>query len=255
MAPATTPTPKDLAAFLAAERTHESGVYTEDSNPGGATGAYQFEPTTWSSNATEAGYPQYADEAAYLAPPDVQDAVAGFHASQMYKEYDGSWLDVAEGWYYPADVGKVGVVPIPGTNGTVTITGYGSSVVDTMNTILADGGVPAVSSGASSTTSTGTSSTATTTGLNINPFDLFGIPGTIAGAAAGSIWGDIQPFLAVSFFVLAGGTMIVLAAYKLASPGDSNGGSSGGSLSQLVSSDGASGSGSGGAALAEGVAA
>lgn len=144
MATAGEPTAGQLAAFLAAERTHESGRYTTNSNPGGASGAYQFEPTTWSSNATEAGYGQYAGGAAYQAPAAVQDAVAAYHATQMYKAYGGTWQKVAEGWYYPADVGKVGVVPIPGTNGTVTITSYGSGVVTTMNQILANGGAPPI---------------------------------------------------------------------------------------------------------------
>lgn len=40
---------------------------------------------------------------------------------------------------------------------------------------------------------------ATLTGLNANPFDLFGIPGTIAGSVAGNIGGDIASGITGAF--------------------------------------------------------
>jgi hypothetical protein len=72
------PIPADIEKILAALRTNESGGnYGENSAKEGSTasGAYQFLDGTWKERAAKAGvgteYPR-----AYLAPPEIQDAVA-----------------------------------------------------------------------------------------------------------------------------------------------------------------------------------
>jgi hypothetical protein len=72
------PIPADIEKILAALRTNESGGnYGENSAKKGSTasGAYQFLDGTWKERAAKAGvgteYPR-----AYLAPPEIQDAVA-----------------------------------------------------------------------------------------------------------------------------------------------------------------------------------
>lgn len=121
----------DLNAFLSAIRTHESGGdYSAYNAAGGASGAYQFIQSTWSSEAKAAGYGQYASEPAGSAPPQVQDAVAAHMASGYYQQY-GNWADAAEAWYMPADVGK-NVVPDPQAGNTESVTGYGQQIVQMM---------------------------------------------------------------------------------------------------------------------------
>lgn len=57
-------------------KAHESGNYAEQSHPGSGSGAYQVIPSTWNVWSARAGYPGYAY--AYLAPPNVQDAVVQY---------------------------------------------------------------------------------------------------------------------------------------------------------------------------------
>lgn len=133
----TNPTPTQLAAFLRAERATESGTnYTAQATGSQASGAYQFEPTTWAEYANASGYAQYANKPAKTAPPAVQDAVAAYMATTYYKQHGGNWMDVAESWYSPANVGKTGVVPYPTAGNTTTITQYGNDVIGKMNTYL-----------------------------------------------------------------------------------------------------------------------
>lgn len=134
---------QQLQAFLAAERTHESGGdYTAYNAAGGASGAYQFIQSTWTSWANRAGQSQYADMPASQAPPAVQDAVAAAMASYYYQQF-GNWKDVAEAWYYPAWAGnpaEQGSVPYPSAGNTLSIGQYGDNVVATMNQYLGPGG-------------------------------------------------------------------------------------------------------------------
>jgi cell wall-associated NlpC family hydrolase len=119
------------AAFLAAIRQHESGGdYTAENAAGGASGAYQFINSTWASEANAAGYGQYAGVPAGMAPAGVQDAVAKYMATNLYKEY-GNWADAAEAWYDPADVGK-NVVPDPGAGNKESVTSYGAQILQLM---------------------------------------------------------------------------------------------------------------------------
>lgn len=145
--------PTQLAAFLQAERDIESGnSYTAYNSSGGASGAYQFIQSTWTSEALAAGYPQYASEPASAAPPAVQDAVAGTMAQGYYDQF-GNWKDTAEAWYYPAWAGNPSYqnsVPYPSAGNTLTIGQYGDKVTSKMNSIL---GGSSASSGKNTTTS------------------------------------------------------------------------------------------------------
>ena len=62
------------------------------------------------------------------------------------------------------------------------------------------------------------STSATDTGLNVNPFDLFGIPQTIAGSAASSIWAEVGPFILKTVLVVAGLGIMGLGAWRLVAP-------------------------------------
>ena len=139
----TSMSPTQLEAFLAAERQLESGNNYSAYNPGGgASGAYQFIQSTWSSEAQAAGFNQYANAPAADAPPSVQDAVAANMATDYYSQF-GNWKDTAEAWYYPAWAGNPqyqNSVPYPSAGNTLTIGQYGTNVVDTMNSILQNGG-------------------------------------------------------------------------------------------------------------------
>lgn len=129
---------EQITAFLAAERSSESGNdYTSlPYGPGGASGAYQFEPQTWQSAAAHVpGASQYPYAAA--APPQVQDAVAAYHANDLFKGYK-NWYQTAEAWYYPAfadgPTGQhMGSVP-PGN--TLTMGQYATNVLAKMNILL-----------------------------------------------------------------------------------------------------------------------
>lgn len=66
-------------------RQHESGGNYSINTGNGYYGAYQFLPSTWNAAVRGAGYPQYANGRADLAPPYVQDAAA-------------LWLQAHSGW-------------------------------------------------------------------------------------------------------------------------------------------------------------
>ena len=127
--------PNGIDAFLGAVKQHESGGnYGAYNAAGGASGAYQYIQSTWSSMARDAGFTQYANGPASAAPPDVQDAVAKYNAEQLYKQ-SGSWKTAAESWYYPAwaqDPSKQNSVPYPSAGNTMTIGGYGDQIVSMM---------------------------------------------------------------------------------------------------------------------------
>jgi len=64
------------------------------------------------------------------------------------------------------------------------------------------------------------SATATDTSFNANPFDLFGIPQTIGGAAASSVWSDVGPFIVKAMLVTAGLGVMVLGLSKMTGAGE-----------------------------------
>lgn len=66
-------------------RNHESGDNYAENTGNGYSGAYQFMASTWNEAVSGAGYPQYANGAAYESPPAVQNAAA-------------LWLYHREGW-------------------------------------------------------------------------------------------------------------------------------------------------------------
>jgi hypothetical protein len=116
--------------FLGAVKTHESGGDYAANSGDGAYGAYQYTPSTWNSMAAAAGYPQYANGRADLAPPAVQDAVARYNAAQQYKTYGGNFGDMAQAWYDPAYVGDNSYAP-PGNNG-LTMGQYATDITNLM---------------------------------------------------------------------------------------------------------------------------
>ena len=121
----------DVDAFLAATRQHESGGNYQATKPnGGASGAYQYIQSTWSSEAKAAGYAQYAGAPAANAPPSVQDAVARYNALQLYQQTN-SWAGVAANWYDPAHANDPNYVP-PGNNG-LSIGEYENQITGLMN--------------------------------------------------------------------------------------------------------------------------
>ncbi|MGA2835498.1 MAG: hypothetical protein ABSF84_02765 [Acidimicrobiales bacterium] len=77
------------------------------------------------------------------------------------------------------------------------------------------GGTSTTAAPSSSTSGTGT---AQTDSLNWNPLDLFGIPGSVGDAVTAAV----LPFLAKAMLVLAGVGILIVAAYKAASPSVKN---------------------------------
>lgn len=135
--------------FLNAIKAHESGGnYQAYNSAGGASGAYQYIQSTWSSYAKAAGYAQYANGPASQAPPQVQDAVARYNATELFNQ-SHSWKTAAESWYYPAwanDPTKQNSVPYPSAGNTLTIGDYGNQIVGKMG--IGSGTAPLSSSDA-----------------------------------------------------------------------------------------------------------
>lgn len=128
-----------LATFLAAIRQQESGGDYQASNPSGASGAYQFEFSTWQSALALAGLANtvYYREPAASAPPSVQDTAAGALMMQYYNEFGQSWYNVAEAWY--GGPGAVGHPEISGGAGYPTVGEYAANVIAIYNQL--SGGV------------------------------------------------------------------------------------------------------------------
>lgn len=92
----------------AGEKRIVNGVETHQS------GAYGFQPATWKTWATRAGFPQYADQPAGSVPGDVQDAVAGYAALHgPGVNTTALWGASAPPGGYPSPTG--GSVDIPAT--------------------------------------------------------------------------------------------------------------------------------------------
>lgn len=130
-----TSAPGDLATFLAAIVQHESGGnYTAHSPTSTASGAYQFIDTTWASEARAAGFSQYAGMPAAVAPPAVQDAVAGFMAQAIYNSPAGahSFANTAGAWYlgHVPTASEMDFAP-PG-NGGLTPRAYEAAILTIM---------------------------------------------------------------------------------------------------------------------------
>jgi hypothetical protein len=74
-----------LGGVWACIRQRESGGNYQENTGNGYYGAYQFTPSSWNAAVRGAGYSQYANGRADLAPPYVQDAAA-------------VWLQAHAGW-------------------------------------------------------------------------------------------------------------------------------------------------------------
>jgi resuscitation-promoting factor RpfA len=74
-----------MGGIWACIRRLESGNNYAANTGNGYFGAYQFLPGSWNSAVSGAGYPQYANGRADLAPPAAQDAAA-------------MWLQAHSGW-------------------------------------------------------------------------------------------------------------------------------------------------------------
>jgi Transglycosylase SLT domain len=140
---------------VAAQANEESGFNATAVSPTGAEGWLQFEPDTYDSVAAQAGVSPGSE----FNPADEEKAYVVF-MTQLLHEEGGSVFKALEA--YNAGPGN-----LPAGAGYA-------------NTILANAG-----SGTNIKASGGSGggSNAQLTGLNVNPFDLFGIPSSIEGSA------------------------------------------------------------------------
>lgn len=165
---------------------------------GPAQGLWQFEPITWRAYAP-AGAPPTAGGATPFQ--QAQAFVAAIAADGGF----APWAPDLGGTYTPP---SDPTSPAPG-----------SPVADYLSQTGVNSGTPTFAGG----------TTATTTGLNINPLDLFGIPSEVGGAigsaagsaassAASSLWSEVGPFIAKGVLVCTGLGLVILGLYKTASP-------------------------------------
>lgn len=118
---------------MAAIRAQESGGnYSAINSSSGDSGAYQFSFGTWQQALSLAGLANsvYYREAAYLAPPSVQDAAARALMTQYYNQFGQSWYNVAEAWY--GGPGAVGHPDIGGGPGYPNVGQYAAQVIARM---------------------------------------------------------------------------------------------------------------------------
>jgi murein DD-endopeptidase MepM/ murein hydrolase activator NlpD len=112
-------TTADMPIILDTIRTLESGGrYDIRPNKGGASGAYQYIDSTW---ADYGGY-----DAAYLAPPEIQDARAATDVQRVLDRY-GDVGAVPITWYWPRALehpADLDIVPMPGAGNTLTVREY-----------------------------------------------------------------------------------------------------------------------------------
>jgi hypothetical protein len=122
--------------FMQAIRIQESGNnYLAFNSGSGASGAYQFTQGTWVGALAMAGLGNsvYSREAAYQAPPSVQDAAARALMSSYYNQFGQSWFNVAEAWY--GGPGAVGHPDISGGPGYPTVGEYAANVIAIYNSL------------------------------------------------------------------------------------------------------------------------
>lgn len=109
--------PADVGKILATIRTKESGGNYGISNPGSsASGAYQFIDSTWKSltNKYQIGtdYPR-----AYLAPPQIQDAVAAKYVQEILDANGGDVSKVPLVWYTGNAQGQMSAAALAANRG------------------------------------------------------------------------------------------------------------------------------------------
>ena len=90
----------DNAAILATIKINEStGDYTAHSPTSSASGAYQYIDSTWVAQAKAAGVDISQYPHAYMAPPDVQDAVASHNVDTILRANGNDVSLVPTIWY------------------------------------------------------------------------------------------------------------------------------------------------------------
>lgn len=133
-----------LGVILDTIRTLESrGDYTVRAEGSSAAGAYQFITSTWRHWAGEAGVSTDLYPTADMAPPHVQDQVAGVNVSAILADNDNAIETVPVIWYYPAalnDSVAMDRVPHPGAGNTLTVREYQTRWLGIYNDKLETGG-------------------------------------------------------------------------------------------------------------------
>lgn len=190
-----TPTQQEYLAAIAAGV--ESGGDPTAQNPTStASGLWQELTTTWQGNGGGA----YAPTAAGASPLD-QAIVA---------------VNQSKGGYQPWAPDLGGSYGAGGNAGNPQSPAAGSPVANFLKKIGVTGpGSAPIGSPGAPPAGNGTGTGATDAGFDLNPLNLFGIPQTIGGAAATSIWTEVGPFLVKGALVVAGLGVVVLGLAKL----------------------------------------
>jgi hypothetical protein len=104
-----------------------------------ASGAYQFQPATWSQLANASGNGQYANQPAGSAPPAVQDSVAQYAAQHYDPNSTFLWAASAPPGGYPTagttSASSSGPVSTGGTSNPNPTTGTSSGAADSNPTM------------------------------------------------------------------------------------------------------------------------
>ena len=134
-----------LGVILDTIRTLESGGdYTIRNAHASAAGAYQYITTTWRHWAEQAEVSTELYPTAAVAPPHVQDQVAGVNVTSILADNGNRIEAVPVIWYYPAALGDdlvMDQVPYPSAGNTLTVREYQTRWLETFSEKLeASGG-------------------------------------------------------------------------------------------------------------------
>ena len=95
-----------MSTIKAVETRGSKDPYTQKAKVGSASGAYQMIDSTWQKFAQKVpGAEKY--KSAYMAPPEVQDAVAKVATEEAMKKSDGDIRKFANVWYTGNPEGKM----------------------------------------------------------------------------------------------------------------------------------------------------
>ena len=177
---------------------------------GPAQGLFQFEPGTWTGGAGGGrnGLP------GTVAAASWQQQIQGFinDTGGPGGHNFGAWgPDVVADRGDPNSSSN----PAYGYSGGVQSGSLVGSIIARSAAFWAQNvepGTPNVGGAAPALTAAAGGANATLTGLNANPFDLFGIP----QAGASALWSVVGPFLVKSMLVIGGLGLVVLGLYKAA---------------------------------------
>lgn len=131
---ATTSSTVNVDAILATIRQVESGnnYSSLTHGTGGASGAYQYEPATWTamlSRAISAGLLPASDSQygyAAAAPVAVQDTVARYDVTTFLNSVGGNVALVPLHWYYPASINNPSLLGYTPPGNSISIGNYQS---------------------------------------------------------------------------------------------------------------------------------